>query len=94
MQVKPSHPSDPVGQTEMVRRAAVAASAVGDGASFERSAALNRSFASTPDVRPEVVERARRLIDDTSYPPPVAISKIANLLAMKLTYEAQSGEEQ
>jgi len=91
MQVNSSHHSDPVGQTELVRRAAVTPRPVGDGASFERSAALNRSLASTPEVRQEVVERARRLIEDTSYPPTVAINKIADLLAMKLAQEVKAG---
>lgn len=94
MQVNPSHHSDPVGQTELVRRSAAAAQPAGDGASFERSAALNRSLTGTPDVRQEVVERARRLIEDTSYPPQVAINKIADLLAMKLAQEAQPGESE
>ena len=94
MQVNPSHHSDAVGQTELVRRSAATPRPVGDGASFERSAALNRSLADTPEVRREVVERARRLIEDTSYPPPEAINKIADLLAMKLAQEANAGGDQ
>lgn len=91
MQVNPSHPSDPVGQTERVRRSSAPPRTVGDGASFERSAALSRSLASTPEVRQAVVERARRLIEDTSYPPAEAINKIADLLAMKLSEETKAG---
>lgn len=91
MHINPSHHSDPVGQTELVRRPASTPGSVGDGTSFERSAALNRSLAGTPEVRREVVERARRLIEDTSYPPPEAINKIADLLAMKLAQETNAG---
>ncbi len=94
MQVNPSHHNDPVGQTELVRRSAVAAHPANDGASFERSSALNRSLTDTPEVRQEVVERARRLIEDTSYPPQVAINKIADLLAMKLTQDALPGDSE
>jgi hypothetical protein len=94
MQVNPSHHNDPVGPTERVRRSAVAALAASDGASFERSSALSRSLTDTPEVRREVVERARRLIEDTSYPPQVAINKIADLLAMKLAQGAQTGDSE
>jgi hypothetical protein len=89
MQVNPSHQNDPIGQTEMVRRSAATSQTTADGASFDRSTALNRSLADTPAVRQQVVERARRLIEDTSYPPPVAINKIADLLAMKLGQESK-----
>ena len=91
MQVNPSHQNDPVGQTELVRRRAVPQkSAAEDAASFERSTALNEALAETPDVRPEVVARARALVGDPTYPPEVAIKKISQLLAMKI----QSNEVQ
>jgi hypothetical protein len=93
MHVNPSHHSDPVGQTELVRRSAATPRPVADDTSFERSAALNRSLADTPEVRSEVVERARRLIEDSSYPPPEAINKIADLLAMKLAEDTNPGEQ-
>jgi len=89
MHINPSHHSDPVGQTELVRRSAATPRPVADGASFERSHALSHSLANTPEVRQEVVERARRLIEDTSYPPPEAINKIADLLAIKLAEESK-----
>jgi hypothetical protein len=91
MQVNPSHHSDPVGHTEHVRRAGANPRPAADGTAFERSAALNRSLANTPEVRPQVVERARRLIEDTSYPPQEAINKIASLLAMTLAEESKTG---
>jgi hypothetical protein len=94
MQVNSSQHSNPVGQTELVKRPADQLRPPTDGASFDRSEALNRSLSEAPDVRSEVVERARRLIEDTSYPPPEAINKIADLLAMKLSQENPSGEIQ
>lgn len=93
MQVNPSHHSDPVGQTELIRRPVAQPQSATDGTSFDRSAALDRSLEKTPDVRPEVVERARQLIEDTSYPPPVAINKIADLLAMKFAEEPQTDNQ-
>ncbi|HAV61846.1 MAG TPA: hypothetical protein DCY13_05735 [Verrucomicrobiales bacterium] len=92
MQVNPSHHQEPVRQTEMVRSRATTAQVVGDGASFDRSAALNRSLAEVPDTRSEVVARARRLIEDPKYPPTEAISKIADLLAMHIEREQATGE--
>lgn len=92
MQVNPSHQSDPVGNTGSIRRPRVSSRTVTDGATFDRSAALDRSLADTPDVRQAEVQRARGLIQDQSYPPQEAISKIARLLAMKLSREPQAGE--
>ncbi|HSH15114.1 MAG TPA: hypothetical protein VLD18_03705 [Verrucomicrobiae bacterium] len=51
-------------------------------------------MANTPEVRQQVVERARRLIEDTSYPPQEAINKIADLLAMTLAQESNKGGAQ
>lgn len=84
MQVNPSHQNDPVGQTEFVKRSAIPSRANTDGASFDKSAALNRSLADIPDVRPDRVSRAKQLIADVNYPPQEAIKKISDLLAMKL----------
>jgi len=94
MHINPSHHSDPIGQTEQVRRSGTSPRPAADGTAFERSAALNRSLANTPEVRQQVVERARRLIEDTSYPPQEAINKIADLLAMTLAQESNKGGAQ
>ena len=94
MQVNPSHHSDPIRQSELARRSGTSPRPTAEGTAFERSAALNQSLANTPEVRPQAVERARRLIADTSYPPQEAINKIANLLAMSLTEGAQPGGDQ
>lgn len=90
MQINPSHHQDPVGQTEMIRRNAATPRPAADAASFDRSAALNRSLAEVPDTRPEVVERAKQLIADVKYPPIEAISKIADLLAMHFDNEGKN----
>ena len=87
MQVNPSHQNDPVGQTEFVKRPATSPKSAADEASFDSSKALNRSLSLVPDVRPDVVARARQLIADVNYPPEVAINKISDLLAMKIRNE-------
>ena len=50
---------------------------------FANAHALEARLAATPDVRPEVVERAKQLIGDPTYPPSEAIQRIATLLAME-----------
>ncbi len=54
---------------------------------FEAAAAVDSALERTPDVRPEVVERARRLVESPHYPPPETIRRIANLLALHLNPE-------
>jgi hypothetical protein len=45
-----------------------------------------------PEVRPEVVERARKLLADPTYPPLPTVHQIARLLASNLAI-TQEGEE-
>ncbi len=45
------------------------------------SAALLRAeLHRQPEIRPEVVARARRLAADPSYPPPAVVSRVASLI--------------
>jgi len=53
-------------------------------ATFEGSSALNNALEQTPDVRADVVARARALVGTTSYPSVETINKVAVLLAAKL----------
>jgi hypothetical protein len=55
-----------------------------DTTSFQRADALEQSVRSTPEVRPQAVERARKLIADVRYPGDETIRGIASLLALKL----------
>jgi hypothetical protein len=52
--------------------------------SFEGAAAVERALARTPDVRQEVIEHAKRLVGDPTYPPPETIRRLSQLLAMRL----------
>lgn len=51
-------------------------------AEFSQTAALESALRVTPEVRPEVVARAKRLIADVQYPPAETIRQLASLLAM------------
>lgn len=46
----------------------------------EQNDNLIQSLRSQPDVRPEVLERARQLVADPGYPPKDVINAIANIL--------------
>ena len=48
-----------------------------DRISTESAAFLRSELQRQPEIRPEVVARARALAEDPSYPPPEAIQKIA-----------------
>lgn len=56
----------------------------GGGASFDQAAQLNQALRQTPEVRPDVVARARLLTGDLKYPPDLTIQRIARLLAIQL----------
>ena len=61
-----------------------------DQASFQNSEALNNALNSTPDVRPEVVTRAKDLVSSSIYPPPRVIRQISTLLAIGIASQEKS----
>ena len=61
-----------------------AAQAPADTVDLSRAAALEEAFHNTPEVRPEVVARARELIRDPVYPPEETIRRISHLVAANL----------
>jgi len=78
-----ANPVAPPGSPKTPSRAAPQAPV--ESAPFAASQALNDSLAQLPAVRPEVVEKAKRLLLDSNYPPEEAIRKISNLLAINLS---------
>ena len=52
-----------------------------DAVEFGGASALRDSFDKIPDVRPDVVARARALVSKPNYPPTEIIKKIATLIA-------------
>jgi hypothetical protein len=61
-----------------------AAQSGSDTTSFYRVEALDQAMAATPAVRPEAVERAKKLIAEIRYPGDETIRGIASLLALKI----------
>lgn len=53
----------------------------GDNLSSSQTKVLREALSSTPEVRPEVVERGRRLAVDPNYPPRELILRLAKLMA-------------
>lgn len=56
---------------------------------FKSSRALEKSVAGLPDMRPEAIARGLQLVGRVDYPPMETITKISNLLAMRIDQEAE-----
>ncbi|GEM_PF-4190414 len=52
--------------------------------SFGASASLDQSLKALPDVRPEALDLARGLVEDTNYPSQDALQKISSLLVKNI----------
>lgn len=86
MQVHLNNNANPVAPSGPPKPASrVASNSQTEETQFEASRALNGSLDQLPEIRPEVVERAKRLLQDSNYPPAEAIRKISSLLAMNLS---------
>jgi hypothetical protein len=70
-----------VGGPVSPKRPASVAGQAPEAASFAGATALETALKSTPDSRPEAVDRARELINDAAYPPAETMRKISTLLA-------------
>lgn len=55
--------------------------------SFAGSTAVRRALEEAPDVRVEMIQRARNLVGDPTYPPRETIQRLSHLLAMRLPVE-------
>ncbi|MBL8128837.1 MAG: hypothetical protein JNM64_14465 [Chloroflexia bacterium] len=55
-----------------------------DQVDFPEMERLRRTLEKSADIRPEVVARARALIEQTDYPPLEIIQRIGTLLALRL----------
>jgi hypothetical protein len=85
MEVKLNNQTSPVRQVLSRAIQAPTAQPGEEITSFKGSYALDGALASTPDVRAEVVDRARQLVAQSSYPPKEVIDRIASLLAVELS---------
>lgn len=80
MEIEPSRSSVPISRVESrpIRRAEPVP---GDAGQFEETEALRQALARTPEVRPEVVDRARSLANNPNYPPEEIVRRLAQLFA-------------
>ncbi|MDX1951817.1 MAG: hypothetical protein SFY81_06510 [Verrucomicrobiota bacterium] len=88
MEIKLNSGLDALARAGAVSPKPKAAASQSSGLSFEETQALNESLLATPDIRSEAVTRGKELVSSAAYPPPEAIQRIANLLAMNLSSEA------
>lgn len=84
MEVKPNQNTSPISPVSMHRTEVRRVQPAAEQVNLEGAAAVNRALQATPAVRPEVVERARTLVGDPTYPPRETILKLSHLLAMNL----------
>jgi hypothetical protein len=84
MRINTNHSTPPVEQAEGPQKAAMPRLAEQDRADFRAAESLRDSLDTIPDVCSAVVARARTLAEDTNYPAPEVIRRIATLLALGL----------
>jgi len=61
-----------------------------DSLSTESAESLQRALAATPEIRPEVVEAARRLVVDPNYPPRQLIEQLAKMFTEAMDQSEQA----
>jgi hypothetical protein len=81
MKINPNANPLRVEGSQIPKPAASASLPAAEAPSFAGSAAVNSALSSTPDSRPDAVERARALINDPAYPGTETLRKISQLLA-------------
>jgi hypothetical protein len=84
MEINTNLSSTGVNGAELSRRSSPAPAMLSDQVSLSNSSALEQTLANTPASRPEMVERAKSLIADPSYPSPDTLSAVSRQLASAL----------
>ncbi len=85
MQVDPKLTTSAVARVDTSQPLVRKAKSDSDYATFSRTEALHNSYRDVPDVRSDVVSKAKELVSSSTYPPPETIKRISNLLAMQLS---------
>ena len=93
MEIQPNLNATRVGPTQAARPAVRSARTAEDKASFSAATALDQALQNTPAQRVDVVEKAKRLVGDPTYPPRETLQKIATLLAMHWDQETKAQEQ-
>ncbi len=84
MQVDPKNTTNAVARVDTSQPVVRKSRAESEHVTFDRTEALNADYQEVPESRVEAVSKAKELVERTNYPPPEAIQRIANLLAMHL----------
>lgn len=84
MQIDPRSTTGALSRVDTNHPAAEKRKIASDHATFEQAEALNDDYRREPDVRADVVSKAKELVSETQWPPPETIRKIASLLAMEI----------
>ena len=78
----PGRVSDPGTSQPIARGPSTPSTSEATGLPHERAQALEQSLRDAPQVRPEVVERAKALVNDIQYPPDEMLDRLSTLLAL------------
>jgi hypothetical protein len=81
MQVKLDSNLDPVRRSATAQHRSPKVASSPATVRFDQSAGLDRALAGMPDMRPDAVERARKLIADPNYPSKETLWRVGELLA-------------
>ena len=84
MDIRPTGNTDPLKHLGVNGSRKPAPTTAGDKTDFSDTAAIRESLARLPDSRAEVVTQGRELVVQSNYPPPQTITRISNLLAVKI----------
>ena len=87
MQVKPNQNTGSISPVSIHRAEVRRVQPAAEQVNLEGATAVNRTLEATPQVRPEVVDRARQLLGAPTYPPRETIVRLSHLLAMNLPPE-------
>ncbi len=89
MQINSNNYTGNVARVAYVSNSGKAGAPKGDRVQFDQTASLEKALKETPDVRPDVIDRAKDLVANPNYPPPEVIKRISNLLAIHVQEESE-----
>ncbi|MCF7668395.1 MAG: hypothetical protein K9N48_01300 [Verrucomicrobia bacterium] len=84
MQIDPNINAGSVKKINPAAENKTKAKAPKDFVDFGHAQALEQSLRETPDVRPEMVQKAREVYGDPGYPPEEIVQRLSLLLASEL----------
>jgi hypothetical protein len=94
MQIEANFNVSPPGRTPPATAPGRGGKVASDRAAFDDSVALEKALKDSPEVRPEVVEKAKQLVTNVPYPPPEVIAKISRLLGLELVEKPRESDSE